>query len=141
MPAFSSRSRERLASCDSRLQLVMNKVIQVLDITVLEGHRLVSRQQQLYRQGRFGNDGPIVTNIDGIRVRGKHNWQPSKAIDVAPYPLDWNDRERFVYMAGIVLGIAHANGIDLRWGGDWDEDNDLRDHNSPMDLPHFEIKD
>ena len=140
MARFSNLSRERLASCDTRLQLVMNKVITLFDITVLEGHRSVQRQTELYAQGRTV-PGQIVTTIDGIRRRGKHNWKPSKAVDVAPYPLDWNDRERFVYMAGLILGVAHANGIDLRWGGDWDEDNDLKDHNSPMDLPHFEVRD
>ena len=61
-----------------------------------------------------------------------------KAVDVAPYPIDWNDRERFTYFAGYVMGIAAKMGIKLRWGGDWDRDHNLKE-NSFDDLPHFEI--
>ena len=40
-------------------------------------------------------------------------------------------------MAGLVLGIAAVFGIKIRWGGDWDSDNDLNDQKF-MDLAHFE---
>ncbi len=32
---------------------------------------------------------------------------------------------RFYFFAGIVKGIAWELGIGVRWGGDWDSDNDL----------------
>ena len=65
---------------------------------------------------------------------------PSLAVDVVPYPVDWQDRERMTYFAGFVMGIARVKfGISLRWGGDWDLDTDLKD-NKFDDLPHFEIK-
>jgi len=59
---------------------------------------------------------------------GKHNRSPSMAVDAAPYPIDWQDRERFYYFAGYVMGVAdmlHAEGLithRLRYGGDWDRD-------------------
>jgi len=31
---------------------------------------------------------------------------PSDAVDVAPYPIDWNDKERFYYFAGERWGHA-----------------------------------
>ena len=37
-----------------------------------------------------------------------------------------------------ILDTAKAMGIDLRWGGDWDRDTEVRD-NSFDDLVHFEI--
>ena len=55
------------------------------------------------------------------RPKNKHNAEEpelSKAVDVAPYPIDWNDKERFYYFAGVVMGIAIQMGIPLRWGGD-----------------------
>ena len=70
---------------------------------------------------------------------GNHNKKPSKAIDVAPYPIDWDDRERMTYFAGYVKGIAMMLGIPIRWGGDWNSNNDLKDNNFD-DLPHFELR-
>ena len=116
----------------------MNSVIEVYDIKILEGHRAVSVQKEMYAQGRT-KPGNIITNIDGVRQKGKHNYFPALAVDVVPYPIDWNDRERFVFMAGIIKGVAHAKGIKIRWGGDWDQDTDLGDRNVPMDLPHIEL--
>lgn|SRR5512139_792618 len=142
MPRFSEISKSLLATCDPQLQAVMNEVIKIYDIKVLEGHRSVERQQMLYAQGRT-KPGSIVTNIDGVVKMGKHNYTPSQAIDVAPCSpngsIDWEDREKFVLLGGIVLGVAVVLGVHLRWGGDWDRDMDLHDKNVPMDLPHFEV--
>jgi peptidoglycan L-alanyl-D-glutamate endopeptidase CwlK len=60
------------------------------------------------------------------------------AVDLAPYPIDWKNTKRFYHFAGIVLGVATEMGIRIRWGGDWDMDDDLDDQ-SFMDLVHFEI--
>ena len=70
--------------------------------------------------------------------KSRHNLVPSMAVDVCPYPIDWNDRERFSYFAGYVRGVAAGMGIDIRWGGDWDSDGEVKD-NSFDDLPHFEL--
>ena len=70
---------------------------------------------------------------------GRHNDNPSRAVDIAPYPIDWADRERFHLFAGFVLGIARSMGIKLRWGGDWNMNFEV-DDNKFDDFPHFEIK-
>jgi peptidoglycan L-alanyl-D-glutamate endopeptidase CwlK len=44
------------------------------------------------------------------------------------------------YFAGFVKGVASQMGIPIRWGGDWNSDNNLKD-NKFDDLPHFELKD
>ena len=62
----------------------------------------------------------------------------SEAVDIAPYPINWKDTEKFYYVAGIVMGVAGMLGIELRWGGDWDRDDDLHDQTF-MDLGHFEL--
>jgi len=51
MPRYSKRSKERLASCDERLQEVFNEVIKHVDCSVLEGHRSKERQNKLYDEG------------------------------------------------------------------------------------------
>lgn len=132
---FSRTSEARLATCDSRLQVVVRELIKLYDVTVLEGHRSPARQNELYQQGRT-KPGKIITNIDGIRRLGMHNHNPSRAVDLVPFPIDWADRERFTHMAGIAFGIAHTHGIALRWGGDWNMDDDFGDG---WDLPHLEL--
>ena len=65
-------------------------------------------------------------------------------VDIAPYPIDWEDTKRFALLAGIVIGIdsqLKQNKLityDIRWGGDWDGDNDLNDQKF-NDLGHFEL--
>ena len=137
MPAFSKSSAAKLASCDPQLQRLFLEVVKHFDCTVLEGHRSVERQQRLYAQGRTA-PGPIVTQVDGVRSRGKHNFSPSRAIDVAPYPVAWADTERMTYFAGFVMGVARQLGIRVRWGGDWDQDTQTADERF-RDLPHFEL--
>ena len=129
MPRYSKRSKERLATCDEKLQGVFNEVIKHVDCSILEGHRSKERQNKLYDEGR-------------TKVRypdGRHNFNPSRAVDVTPYPVDWEDRERQTLFAGFVLGTARSKGIKLRWGGDWDQDFQVMD-NRFDDFPHFEIK-
>ena len=130
MPKFGKRSKERLATCDERLQEVFNEVIQFVDCSVLEGHRSQERQDKLYDEGKTKVKYP----------NGRHNSSPSRAVDVTPYPVDWEDRERQTLFAGFVLGIARAKGIKLRWGGDWDMDFQVMD-NRFDDFPHFEVID
>ena len=130
MPKFGKRSKNALHSCDERLIKVFDEVIKTVDCSVLEGHRGQSKQDKYYEEGKSKVKYPS----------GRHNKLPSMAVDVAPYPIDWNDRERFHLFAGFVLGIAKSMGINLRWGGDWDSDWQVND-NRFDDFPHFELKD
>ena len=128
MPRYSNRSAIKLAECDERIQRVFNRVIETIDNTILVGYRDEATQEEMYDQGRSQLQYP----------NSMHNKLPSRAVDVAPYPIDWNDRERFTLFAGFVLGTAKEMGINLRWGGDWDKDWETAD-NSFDDLVHFEL--
>lgn len=139
MPIFSTASKQKLATCDERLQRLFNAVIRRYDCIVLQGHRSVAEQQALYAQGRT-KPGPVVTQLDGVNKKGMHNYSPARAVDIAPYPLDWNDLPRFIHFAGYVKGVADQLGISVRWGGDWDSDNRQSDERF-RDFPHFEVHD
>ena len=128
MARFGKRSKERLATCDERLQKVFNEVIKTVDCSVLEGHRGEERQNRLLEEGKTKVAYP----------KGRHNAFPSRAADVVPYPIDWKDRERFHLFAGFVLGVANRMGISLRWGGDWNMNFEV-DDNKFDDFPHFEL--
>lgn len=117
-----------MATCDPRLQRILEEAIQYIDFSVLEGHRNKERQDDAVRRG-----------VSQVRwPNGKHNTMPSRAVDIAPYPIDWKDTERFVLFAGFILGLAAARGVKLRWGGDWDQDTQVKDERF-RDLGHFEL--
>ena len=130
MAKFGKRSKEKLSTCDSRLQKVFNEVIKYVDCSVLEGHRGEERQNKLLKEHKTKVAYP----------KGRHNASPSLAVDVVPYPIDWHDRERFHLFSGFVLGLARGMGITLRWGGDWNMNFEV-DDNKFDDFPHFEITD
>ena len=128
MYKFSKRSEKNLTSADVMLENICREAIKIVNLRVIEGHRSEDRQNHLFDIGfsklRFPNS--------------KHNSYPSRAVDIVPFPVDWNDRERFQHLAGIMFGIAHSMGVRLRWGGDWDGDKDFKDQNF-HDLAHFEL--
>ena len=128
MPSFSGRSKAKLDTCHRDLQKVLNEVVKHFDCSILEGYRNQERQDFLFESGQSTLRYP----------QGKHNSEPSLAVDVVPYPIDWEDRERFVLFAGFVIGVARAQGIRLRWGGDWDGDWNSTE-TSFFDAPHFEM--
>jgi len=130
MSTYSQSSENKLSQCDERLQRVFVSVLEVIDHTIITGYRDEETQNEMYRTGKS----------QLIFPKGKHNQRPSKAVDAAPYPIDWKDRERATLFAGFVLGVAKAKGINLRWGGDWDSDWHVKDNNFD-DLFHFELTD
>ena len=129
MPKFGRKSKQCISTCDERLQKVFNEVIKYVDCSILEGHRDERRQNKLYEEKKTKVRYPM----------GRHNSKPSRAVDVAPYPIDWDDRERFHLFSGFVLGLARGMGITLRWGGDWNMNFEV-DDNKFDDFPHFELK-
>lgn len=128
MARFSALSRERLATCDDRLQQLFNEVVKHFDCTILEGYRPKEKQDAAFHAGTSKVQWP----------NSKHNKTPSQAVDVAPYPVDWTDLDRFRRFAWFVKGVASQMGIDIRMGADWDGDNEIKDQNF-HDLPHFEL--
>ena len=129
MARFGKNSRQRLATCDKQLQNLFNEVVKYFDCSVLVGFRGENEQNRAFSEGHSQVRWP----------KGKHNSKPSFAVDVAPYPINWDDRERFIYFGGFVKGCAYKMDIPLRWGGDWDNDTSLAD-NKFDDLVHFEIR-
>ncbi|WP_235199966.1 M15 family metallopeptidase [Pseudomonas monteilii] len=128
MPAFSKVSQERLATCHPKLQAIMNKVILYVDCMIICGYRNQEDQDRAFREGKSKLMYP----------HGKHNTMPSNAVDVAPYPLDWNDTHAFARLAGYIQAVADSMGISIRWGGDWNRNGKTNDERF-RDFPHFEL--
>lgn len=128
MPALTARDRQRLATCHPELVRLVEHVARFWPCMVLEGHRDQAAQDAAFARGATKLKWP----------NGNHNSYPSRAVDLAPTPLDWQDTERFLAFADFVTGAARRLRIPIRWGGDWD--NDPSTPNRFQDLVHFELR-
>ena len=129
MYKFSQRSLNNLMNVDEKLVLICNELIKRIDFTVIEGYRTRERQKELFNKG--------FSRIDGISKKGKHNYFPSRAVDIIPYkkghnPFDGSkeSEDMFYELAEQFKKVAKELNIEVSWGGDWE---------SFKDLPHFQI--
>lgn len=132
---YSSKSAAKLATCHPDIQKLLNKAIKYYDITILEGVRSLERQEELVRTG-------MSKTMNSKHLKQDDGY--SHAVDCALWPIDWDDRERFVFLQGYLKGLAdalyEAGEIThkLRLGVDWDGDGNIKEH-SFFDGPHIEI--
>lgn len=117
---FSLKSNQTLLTCDKRLQEICHEAIQVYDFSIICGYRNKEDQNEAFKGGKSNARWGM----------SKHNQNPSHAVDIVPYPVDWGDKERFAELAGVIKGIAFMKKIPIRWGGDF---------KSIKDMSHFEI--
>ncbi len=125
---LGQRSIDRLKGVNPSLVAVFKRACETMpfDVTVLEGLRSYERQQELLKQG--------ATKVSVSRHMS------GNALDIAPYPIDWNDLERFQIVAEHMFKAAEELGIVIRWGGTWE-----RSFTKPvkwakfLDAPHFEL--
>ena len=117
MPSFSKSSKDKLETCDYRLQKLFNEVIKDWDCTVIEGHRSFERQRALVKEGKSKT------------MNSRHLSFPSAAIDVMPYPIKWDDELGQKDFANYVYQTAINLGITVHWGGMW----------KFYDAPHWQV--
>ena len=127
MPKFSLRSKERLATCHTDIRKVCNELIKYIDFSVICGHRGKADQNKSFTEGKSKLEWP----------KSAHNSVPSMAVDIVPYPCDWNDIGAFKKLHGAFTVVAQQLfdegeiGSKFEWGGNWKK---LKDY------PHYEIK-
>lgn len=123
---FSRRSEENLKGVHPDLVKVARLALQLTeqDFTVIEGVRTKARQQQLFKQG-------ATKTLNSRHLTGH-------AIDIVPYPLDWNDLVAFGKLAKAMFAASKQLKIPIRWGGDWNM-NGRSDDEKFYDGPHFEL--
>jgi len=116
-----SKSFQRLATCVPALQCVVLAAAEDFEFVVLCGHRGQAEQDEAFDNKRSKVRWP----------NGRHNSYPSKAVDLAPWPIDWENLELFDQLGRHVLSVADRLQVPVTWGGNW---------KSFVDRPHFEIK-
>lgn len=117
---FSKKSKEKLLTVNKKLQDIFNEVIKYYDCSVVCGIRTIEEQQKAFKSGN--------SKCDGIKKKSKH--QNGLAVDVVPYPINWDNINSFYELAGCIKTIARQKGINIKWGGDWQ---------SFKDYPHWEL--
>lgn len=127
MPKFSKTSEERLRTCHPDIVAVCRELIKQYDFSVLCGRRNKEEQELAFMNGNSKLQYP----------KSKHNAIPSVAIDIAPYPINWDDLSRFQEMwirfDTLAKYFKECGKItsDFEWGGNW---------KTLKDYPHIEIK-
>jgi peptidoglycan L-alanyl-D-glutamate endopeptidase CwlK len=135
MPKFSQASFSKLATCHSDLQVLFYEVIKNYDCTILVGYRDEADQEAAFNAGKSKLHYPY----------GNHNKNPSMAVDVTPYPIDFNNTKLAIWFAGYVMGLAQKLKDEgkmthaVRWGGSWDGTGKLNTPGMLDDLDHFEL--
>ena len=136
MPVLGNESQKKLTTCDPRIQEIISEAIKHYDFTVLCGVRDKASQEAALKSGNSKVNWPD----------SKHNLKPGRndtfslAVDLAPWPINWNSTKEFYFLAGVVMSVASQKGIKLRWGGDFNKDYNLS-NDKFLDLPHFELVD
>ncbi len=130
---LSKYSNGNLSTCVEPLQRIAHAVIQAVDFRVICGVRGESEQTAAFNSGSSEKEYP----------NSKHNKVPSLAVDIVPYHrlaphVRWKDTDSFIYLAGHVLMAAQMMGFVVRWGRDWNQNDDLTDENF-FDYAHFEL--
>jgi peptidoglycan L-alanyl-D-glutamate endopeptidase CwlK len=133
--SFGTTSLSNLGEAHPDLQAVFHEVIRHTDCKVIEGFRNKREQDFAYESGRSKAQWP----------NSKHNVRPTNAVDVVPYPIDWEDHERFKLFGTFVLWVAerlYRRGVTthkVTWGADWDDDGNIAEHRL-VDYPHFQLE-
>lgn len=130
MATFGAQSLVQLRTLDARLQSILVEAIKGTDFTILCGHR-----------GQKAQDAAFSERKSKVKYpNSKHNSLPSLAVDVAPYPIDWNDEVRFARLIGHIERVAYEQGIKVRVGLDFSGDGRSIDERF-LDFPHVELVD
>jgi len=121
--SLGRRSRERLATCHPDLRRFVNALVEALpeheDLTVLCGHRTQAEQDAAVARGASKTPWP----------RSRHNSLPAQAVDIAPYPIEWDNAERWAWFGSLGKQVAETLGLDIEWGGEWG-----------WDAPHWQLR-
>ena len=135
---LSNRSEKNLLGVHPKLDAVVRRAAEITTqpFVVLCGVRTLAEQAALYVKGRTA-PGPKVTDTMNSRHLVKNDGF-GHAVDIAPYPVDWLNANKFTEISRAMFLAAKELGVQLRWGADWDRDGVAREKGE-SDSPHYEL--
>jgi hypothetical protein len=143
---YGSASSAHLAGVTPRLRRVYESVIDLCDVTIIDGLRTTAEQIINIRNkaSRTMNSRHLPQSPDNL----------SKAVDATLHPVNWDALERgfeavkradpqlrvleHFWMMGAIAGIAHEQGLKVRQGHDWNSNAQFEDQKF-MDMVHTEV--
>lgn len=131
-------SRAELTGVHPDLVRVVGRAIQIStqDFSVLCGVRTAAEQRDLYAKGRTAPGPKVTWTLNSRHIPGPDGF--GRAVDLVPYPVDWNSAAKFDAIARAMFAAAREVGVAIRWGADWDRDGKPRERGE-TDSPHFEM--
>ncbi|MDS7929608.1 M15 family metallopeptidase [Acinetobacter sp. V102_4] len=140
---LSKLSLSRLEGVHPKLVAIVKRAIQITqqDFMVVEGVRSKEQCYINYGKGRTVAE----CQVKGVPAKyaqpklSKVTWLNNplsslhvsgRAVDLVPYPVDWNDLSKFKVISVAMKQAAKELGVTMDWGGDW---------KSTKDYPHFEL--
>lgn len=130
-------SRSRLEGVHPDLVRVIEEAITdcPIDFGVSSGKRDAEEQNILYNKGLSKCDGYIKISDHQPKEDGY-----GYAVDIYAYlnKKASYDKRHLCVIAGHILGKANELGIKLQWGGDFDGDWDMDEHDF-VDMPHYAL--
>ena len=113
---LTARDEDRLRGVHPDLARLVRRARRTTTFSVIEGLRSLDRQRDLVARG--ASRTMLSRHLTG------------HAVDLAPIPLDWTNRESFRALADVMAAAAAAEGVHLKWGGAF---------RGFFDGPHFEL--
>ena len=116
--ALGLRSKQNLSGVNRDLVSVVELAIKLTsqDFMVIEGVRNINRQRELVATGKS-------KTMNSRHLTGH-------AVDLCPYPVDWEDADKFIAISVAMKEAAKELDVSIEWGGDW---------KNGWDKPHFEL--
>lgn len=136
--SLSKRSKETLKGVHPKLVAIVERAIELTpqDFMVLEGVRTPERQKELYAQGRTKSGPKVTWTLTSNHFKQSDGF--GHAVDLVPFPVDWNTLSKFDAVSKVMFEAAKELGTEIRWGADWDQDGNPREKGE-SDSPHFEL--
>jgi len=106
----------RLTNVDPDLVRVVDLVGSRRDVCVAQGARSVADEQHAIDTGRSHLSDPL----NSLHVIEPGVRDLALAVDLTPWPVNWQDHQSFVALAADVKAAAAELGVEpFSWGGDW----------------------
>ena len=148
---LSKLSLGRLNGVDANLVKVVQRAIEITpqDFMVVEGVRSKEQCYINYGKGRTVAQctakgvpakyaQPKLAKVTWLNNPLSSKHVSGKAVDLVPYPVNWNDLTKFDQVAKAMFAAAKELGVSIRWGADWDNDGNYREKGE-YDSRHFEL--
>jgi peptidoglycan LD-endopeptidase CwlK len=122
MPEYSQKSLNILNQAHDDLIKLFKEVIKEVDCSIVCGYRGQTDQEAAFNSGAS----------HAHWKQSPHNYTPSLAVDVLPYPSLYSSNEKFIELSEVVKKIADNLNIKITWGGDFP---------GFADFPHYQLRD